>query len=180
MDTEYRDIVTSFLPDGHPYVIGNNGDVRSKDTGKSIKTMFTSKTARTPSVCLFAGNHQHTTVSVRKLVAEAFLEEAPENGRLIHLDGNPLNLYMGNLLWVSRARCAPRVSALASEPREYGDLNKADIKFLWRLFQTYSTKSFAELARKLTSRKKDLLYLPMYTEDELKIAAGVVLERFGE
>ena len=180
MSIEYREIVSPFLPEGHPYVIGENGVVKNRDTGKSIKTMFTSPSSRTPSVCLFAGNKQSTTVSVRKLVAEAFLGEPPENGRIIHLDGDPLNMCAGNLIWVARVRTAPRKSVPATgEPREKEELSARDITFLWRLFQTYSTSSFAELERLLTSRKKDLLFTPMYTKEELEKGAAIVLERYG-
>lgn len=72
------------------YEVNEYGDVRNKETGRLLRHQIDKK-----------GRHvvqlMGQTLTVSRLVAEAFIGDIPDDMDVIYLDGNKSNLHVGNL-----------------------------------------------------------------------------------
>lgn len=81
------------------YEISDEGRIRNVNTGRIIKQQLHPRTGL-PMVPIYRHGKQYTR-NVHRLVAEAFLDPAPENCVPIHIDGDRQNCHAANLEWRS-------------------------------------------------------------------------------
>ena len=91
------------------YEVSNNGRVRSverRDTRGQLrksKIMSVKKIKNTKKVTLFQDG-KRKTISLKKLVVDAFLETPKANEKVVFVDGNPDNVCVENLKWQKKAQ----------------------------------------------------------------------------
>ena len=88
--------MTAIPTDPH-YTITRAGVVTNTKTGRVLKPFPRGK-AHGLSVTLPSGTHY-----IHALVAAAFIGPRPEGHDIIHLDGDPTNLHVDNLAYVTRS-----------------------------------------------------------------------------
>lgn len=81
------------------YEVSDEGRIRNVSTGRVIRQQKHPRTGL-PMVPIYRGGKQYTR-NVHRLVAEAFLDEPPENCVPIHIDGDRSNCHADNLEWRS-------------------------------------------------------------------------------
>lgn len=91
------------------YGVSNKGRVRSVDRidargqHRKSKIMSVKKIQNTKKVTFFR-NGKSKTFTLKKLVADAFLETPKANEKLVYVDGNPDNICAENLKWQKKAQ----------------------------------------------------------------------------
>ena len=91
------------------YEVSNKGRVRSVDRidargqHRKSKIMSVKKIQNTKKVTFFRDG-KNKTFTLRKLVADAFLETPKANEKLVFVDGNPDNVCAENLKWQKKAQ----------------------------------------------------------------------------
>lgn len=97
------------------YQVSNHGNVRCIDTDSRRKftneahlltPQHTGASASCPQVYLYRMGEKIHRVSIRKLVAEAFMDYPGRSYRLAYIDGNAMNNRLDNLVWKSRKSTA--------------------------------------------------------------------------
>jgi hypothetical protein len=88
--------------EGYPnYMVCSDGYVVNTDTGIVLKGAAHFKTGYV-KVCIYSPEHKPKTVSLHRLVAQAFCDRTADKTEVNHIDGNKLNNCAENLEWVTR------------------------------------------------------------------------------
>lgn len=86
---------------GYPHlIVSNTGKVRSLIYDREIKPFVSNRGYQRVALCK---DKTIKTVSVHRLVAEAFIPNPNGYDTVDHIDGNKLNNNVNNLQWISRA-----------------------------------------------------------------------------
>lgn len=98
MIEKWRDVVGY---EGY-YQVSDRGNVRHSRNG-ILRLTQRNKSARYLCVHLSV-NGQSKVISVHRLVVEAFIGSQPTGHEVRHLDGNPQNNNLDNILWGTKKR----------------------------------------------------------------------------
>lgn len=82
-------------------MVCSDGYVVNTDTGVVLKGAVHFKTGYV-KVCIYSPEHMPKTVSLHRLVAQAFCDRTADKTEVNHIDGNKLNNSAENLEWVTR------------------------------------------------------------------------------